>query len=93
LVAFGRPANHRAVVKNDPTTLDIYPDAADVDAIARAVAASQSPSRLGLYWNASCLREIHSPKFWPKESLEPILAEYAKDHPPLPRPVPLCKQQ
>ncbi len=44
------------------------------------------------YWNASCLKEISSPKFWPKETLEPILAQYKKDHPaPPPRPTPICK--
>jgi len=49
---------------------------------------------VGLYWNASCLKEIRSPKFWPKETLEPILAEYKKDHPaPPPRPVPICKEE
>ncbi|MHB8885521.1 MAG: hypothetical protein ACYC5H_10680 [Methylovirgula sp.] len=81
-----------ATVSNDPATLYIYPDAADVRAVARAVAAGRSLSRAGLYWNASCLREIHSPKFWPKETLEPILAQYKKDHPaPPPRPAPICK--
>jgi hypothetical protein len=81
------------LVTHDPTTLYIYPGAADVDAVARAVAAGQSPSRLGLYWNASCLSEIGAPKFWPKQTLEPILAEYAKDHPAPPRPpVPICQE-
>ena len=52
------------------------------------------PLRAGLYWNASCLKEIGSPKFWPKETLEPILAQYKKDHPaPPPRPTPICKGQ
>lgn len=82
-----------AIVKNDPTTLYIYPDAADIDAVARAVATGQSLARLGLYWNASCLKEIRSPKFWSKEALEPILAEFRKDHPaPPPRPLPICKE-
>jgi hypothetical protein len=82
-----------AMVKDNPTTLYIYPDAADIDAVVRAVAAGQSLSRAGLYWNASCLKEIRSPKFWPKETLEPILAQYRKDHPaPPPRPAPICKE-
>jgi hypothetical protein len=82
-----------AMVKDDPTTLYIYPDAADVDAVARAVAAGRSPSSAGLYWNAACLKEIGSPKFWPKETLEPIIAQYKKDHPqPPPRPTPICKE-
>ena len=80
------------MVKDTPTTLYIYPESNDIDAIAQAVKAGRSPSRAGLYWNASCLREICSPKFWPKESLEPILAQYKKDHPaPPPRPTPICK--
>ncbi len=83
-----------AMVKDDPTTLYIYPDAADIDAVARTVQAGRSPSRAGLYWNTSCLREIRSPKFWPKQSLEPILAQYKKDHPTPPqRPLRLCKGQ
>ena len=82
-----------AMVKDDPTTLYIYPDAADVDAVSQAVAAGRSLSRAGLYWSASCLKEIRSPIFWPKETLEPILAQYRKDHPaPPPRPAPICKE-
>ena len=82
------------MVKDNPTTLYIYPDAADIDAVAQAVKAGRSPSRAGLYWNASCLKEIRAPKFWPKETLEPILAQYKKDHPaPPPRPTPICKGQ
>ena len=82
------------IVKDDPTTLYIYPDSADIDAVARAVAAHQSLSSVGLYWNASCLKEIRSPKFWSKEALGPILSRYKKDHPaPPPGPTPLCKRQ
>ncbi|QXX73828.1 hypothetical protein [Methylovirgula sp. HY1] len=91
------PADARqilAMVRDDPTTLYIYPDAADVAAVARTVAAGRSPLRAGLYWNASCLREIRVPKFWPKDTLEPILARYKRDHPvPPPRPTPICKGQ
>jgi hypothetical protein len=83
-----------AMVKDDPTTLYIYPDAADIDGVARAVAAGRSLSRAGLYWNASCLTEIGSPKFWPNESLDPIIAQYDKHHPaPPPRPMPICKER
>jgi hypothetical protein len=79
-------------LKDKPTTLYIYPESADIDAIAQAVKAGRSPSRAGLYWNASCLREVRSPKFWPKETLEPILVQYEKDHPaPPPQPTPICK--
>jgi hypothetical protein len=76
----------------EPTTLYIYPESDDIDAVAKAVKAGRSPSRAGLYWNASCLRAIGSPKFWPKETLEPILEKYKKDHPAPPaRPMPICK--
>jgi hypothetical protein len=78
----------------EPSTLYIYPDSTDIDAVAKAVTDGRSPSRAGLYWNASCLRAIGSPKFWPRETLEPILAQYKKDHPaPPPRPTPICKGQ
>jgi hypothetical protein len=82
------------MLKDKPTTLYIYPESHDIDAVAQAVKAGRSPSRAGLYWNASCLNEIRSPKFWPKETLEPILVQYKKDHPsPPPRPTPICKGQ
>jgi hypothetical protein len=80
------------MMKEKPTTLYIYPESDDIDAVAQAVKAGRSPSRSGLYWNASCLKEIRSPKFWPRESLEPILVQYKKDHPESPpRPMPICK--
>jgi hypothetical protein len=83
-----------AMVKDNPTTVYIYPGSADIEAVARAVAAGRSLSGVGLYWNASCLNEIRAPKFWPKESLEPILAQYRKDHPaPAQQPTPICKGQ
>jgi hypothetical protein len=82
-----------AMAKDDPTTLYIYPESRDIDAVARAVEAGQSPSRAGLYWNAACLKEIGSPNFWPRETLEPILAGYKEEHPaPPPRPAPICTQ-
>ncbi len=82
------------MLKDEPTTLYIYPESDDIDAVAQAVKAGRSPSRAGLYWNASCLKEIGSPKFWAKETLEPILAQYKKDHPaPPPQPTPICKGQ
>ncbi len=83
-----------AMVKDKPTTLYLYPEAADIHAVARAVAAGRPPSREGLYWNASCLKEIGSPRYWPKETLEPIIARYKMDHPaPPPRPTPICTGQ
>jgi len=78
----------------EPTTLYIYPESNDIAAVAQAVKAGRSPSRAGLYWNASCLKQIGAPKFWPKETLEPILVQYKKDHPaPPPGPTPICKGQ
>ena len=83
-----------ALVRDDPTMLYIYPEAADIAGVAQAVKAGRSPSHAGLYWNASCLKAIHAPKFWPKKTLEPVIAQYEKDHPPPPpRPPPLCKRQ
>ena len=83
-----------ALVQDRPTTLYIYPEAGDINAVARAVEAGLPSSRAGFYWNASCLQAIHSPKFWPKEILDPIIARYRKDHPPPPsQPLPLCKGQ
>jgi hypothetical protein len=80
------------MMRDKSTTLYIYPEAGDIDGVAQAVKAGRSPSRAGLYWNASCLKEIRSPKFWPRESLEPILVQYRKDHPEgPPRPLPICK--
>jgi hypothetical protein len=82
------------LLKDKPTTLYIYPESHDIDAVAQAVKAGRSPSRAGLYWNASCLKQIGVPKFWSKETLEPILAQYKKDHPaPPPQSPPLCKSQ
>jgi hypothetical protein len=83
-----------AMVENNPTTLYIYPDAEDIHAVARAVASGRSPASNGLYWNAVCLKEIHSPKYWSRETLEPIIARYKMDHPaPPPQPTPICTAQ
>jgi hypothetical protein len=83
-----------AMTRDDPTTLYIYPNATDINAVARAVAAGRSLPRAGLYWNASCLKEIGSPKYWPKESVEPILAQYQQEHPAPPQPpTPICHGQ
>ncbi len=83
-----------ALVRNNPTTLYIYPDAADVRGVARAVLAGRPPSSSGLYWNASCLREIRAPKFWSDDQLGPMIARYKEEHPaPPPRPIPICREQ
>ncbi|MDL2409457.1 hypothetical protein PY650_28255 [Rhizobium calliandrae] len=81
-----------SMVNDNPTTLYIYPEARDIGAVAHAVASGQSPAKNGSYWNASCLSKIGSPQFWPKEKLEPMIAQYKQDHPaPPPRPIPLCQ--
>lgn len=83
-----------AMVKNDPTTLYVYPESRDIEAVARAVEAHETPSRAGLYWNAACLREIGAPRFWRKETLEPIIERWRAEHPaPPPRPPPICRAQ
>jgi hypothetical protein len=80
------------IIKDRPTTVYIYPESSDIDAVAAAVKAGKSPARAGLYWNAACLRAIGAPKFWPKETLEPIIDKYRKAHPPgPPRPLPICR--
>jgi L,D-transpeptidase catalytic domain len=82
------------MLKDNPTTLYIYPESDDIEAVAQAARAGRSLVRAGLYWNVSCLKEICFPKFWPKETLEPILVQYKRDHPaPPPRPTPICKRQ
>ena len=46
------------MMKDDPTTLYIYPEAADINAVTHAATEGRSLSRTGSYWNASCLKEI-----------------------------------
>nr|WP_210333986.1 hypothetical protein [Mesorhizobium sangaii] len=85
------PADARQIismVKDNPTTLYIYPESRDI----AAVVAHRSQSGGVPYWNASCLKEIGAPKFWPRKTLEPIIAQYKTDHPvPPPQPLPICK--
>ena len=81
-----------AMVRNDPTTLYIYPESRDIEAVARAVQAGEAPSRARLYWNAACLRDIGAPRFWPKETLEPLIERWRAEHPaPPPEPPPICR--
>jgi len=88
------PSDARQIIlllKDNPTTVYIYPESLDIEAVAQAVSVHQSLSRAGLYWNAFCLKQIGAPKFWRKEVLEPVLARYHKD-PELPaRSPPVCK--
>ena len=80
------------MIKEQPTTVYIYPESRDIEAVAKALKSRQKLSSAGVYWNARCLREIGAPKFWPKEKLEPIIARYRKARPrPPPRPLPICR--
>ena len=54
------------VMKDKPTTLYIYPESGDIDAVTQALKSGRSLSRAGLYGNASCLKEIGSPKLLAK---------------------------
>ncbi|MBB6484677.1 murein L,D-transpeptidase catalytic domain family protein [Rhizobium lusitanum] len=81
-----------SMVKDNPTTLYIYPESKDISAVAKAAAAGRSPSQAGLYWNDTCMKQIRAPKFWSKETLEPVIVQYKKDHPAPPaRPIPICE--
>lgn len=80
------------MIKTRPTTVYIYPESRDIEAVRRAVKAGTPLSRAGVYWSARCLREIGAPKYWPKEKLEPIIARHRKARPaPPPRPLPICR--
>ena len=88
------PTDARQIIpllKDNPTTLYIYPESRDIEAVAQAVSVRQSLSRAGLYWNAFCLKQIGAPKFWPKEVLEPILARYRKNPEPPVQSPPVCR--
>ena len=80
------------LVEGRPTSLYIYPEGDDINAIAKAVSKRQSLSSQGLYWDASCLKEIGAPKFWPKRKLQPIINKWRKSLPKNPPLVlPICK--
>lgn len=89
------PANSRdiiSLVEGNPTTLYIYPEGRDIDAVAGAVKAGKSLSKAGLYWNTTCLRAIGAPKFWPKRKLQPIINEWRRSLPKQPPlELPICK--
>ncbi len=81
-----------AMVEGNPTTLYIYPESGDIDAVAKAVKGKKSLKSAGLYWNTTCLRSIRSPKFWPKETLQPIINAWRKSLPKREwKPLPICK--
>ena len=73
-----------ALVEGNPTTLYLYPESADIDAVAAAVKRGQSLGEAGLYWNAQCLARIGRPKFWPKRNLQPIINAWRQSLPQQP---------
>ena len=82
-----------AMVKDNPTTLYIYPESGDIDAVAKAAKKRKSLSRAGLYWSATCLRTVRAPKFWPRETLQPIIDAWRRSLPKVThRPLPICKR-
>ncbi len=79
------------LVEGNPTTLYIYPESSDINAVAKAVSAGKSLSSAGLYWNTTCLAAIGAPKFWPKRSLQPIINEWRQSLPKqTPLELPIC---
>lgn len=80
------------LVEGNPTTLYIYPEGRDIDAVAAAVRNRKSLSSAGLYWNAACLKAIGSPRFWPKSFLQPIINELRQSLPKQqPYVLPICR--
>ncbi len=80
-----------ALVEGNPTTLYIYPESRDIDAVAQAVQTQGSLAGSGLYWNTTCLDEIGAPKFWPKQRLQPIINAWRQSLPKRPpRVLPIC---
>ncbi|TCP21767.1 L,D-transpeptidase-like protein [Rhodovulum adriaticum] len=80
------------LVEDNPTTLYIYPESRDIDAVAKAVRNGGALSGSGPYWNTTCLTEIGAPRFWPKRTLQPIIDEWRAGLPKQPPLVlPICK--
>jgi hypothetical protein len=81
-----------ALVRKNPTTLYIYPEARDINAVAQAVRSRRSLESAGLYWDAACLRYVGAPRFWPKEQLQPIVNRWRQSLPKNPPLVlPICQ--
>ncbi|MDX1742579.1 MAG: hypothetical protein R3186_03145 [Ruegeria sp.] len=81
-----------ALVEGNPTTLYIYPESKDINAVAKAVKKGKSLTRAGVYWNAACLQAIGAPKFWPKSTLQPIINQWRDSLPKQPPlELPICK--
>jgi hypothetical protein len=81
-----------SLVEEDPTTLYIYPESGDVTAVADAVNDQRALAEDGLHWDATCLSAIGAPRFWPRETLQPIIDQWRQslpEQPPL--ELPLCQ--
>ncbi|MBY6006105.1 murein L,D-transpeptidase catalytic domain family protein [Salipiger bermudensis] len=79
-------------VEGNPTTLYIYPEGRDIEAVANAAKAGRSLAQAGLYWNAACMSAIGAPRFWPKRTLQPVIDRWRASLTPAPdRPLPVCK--
>lgn len=81
------PSDAREIIpmlKGNPTTLYIYPESKDIEAVAKKGSDT--------YWNASCLKQIGTPKYWSNGALGPIIAQWEANHPLAPSPpLPVCK--
>ncbi len=81
-----------ALVEGNPTSLYIYPESKDIAAVAKAVQRGKTPSSAGTYWNATCLNSIGAPKFWPKQTLQPIINQWRASLPKQPPlELPICR--
>ena len=80
------------MIEKNPTSIYIYPESKDIEAVAKAVRKGQSPAAQGHYWNASCLAAIGQPKFWSKRNLQPVINRWRASLPKAaPRELPICK--
>ena len=89
------PAESRdilALTEGNPTTLYIYPEGKDINAVAKAVQKGMSVPGAGLYWSAACLKAIGAPRFWPKRTLQPVINQWRQSLPKQPPlELPICK--
>ena len=85
------------MAKDRPTTLYIYPELDDIDAVAQGVKAGRSPARAGTLLERLLLARNPRAEILAEGTLEPILVEYLKKDrpspPPQPQPLPICKGQ
>lgn len=82
-----------STVKNKPTTVYIYPEAQDIEAVSQAVASGRSSSEAGSYWNTMCLKAIGKPRYWSASKLEPLIARFKASQPVRPAtPLPICSE-